>query len=181
MRDNGEKGIELKSNCLRLQLRSSRNGIYSIWERRGRRVRREIEKERERMEETLGRSGHHWKRHPGGFFVAQAAARSLRYFISRIYVFHLPRARVRPFAHAFSRHTAARGTFEFDLRLARCSYVLSLCSESRRVSGIFWKNNMQAHTHTHTHARTHARTHTHTQGWYKFWECHGEISRECCS
>lgn len=42
-------------------------------------------------------------------------------------------------ARAFSRHTDARGTFEFDLRPARCSYVLSLRSESRRAPSVFWK------------------------------------------
>lgn len=63
---------------------------------------------------------------------------------SRVFTYFISRGRVCVrFARAFSRQTGARGTFEFDLRLARCSYVLPRRSESRRSPLVFFlKNNM---------------------------------------
>lgn len=154
------KGIKLKSNCLRLQLRSSCNGIYSIWERRGRRVRREIEKERERMGDTLGRST--WtplKTAPGRIF----RRTSCRPFFA---VFHLAYLRISSpvgaCASVRARFLATYGR-TWDIRIWFTPRSMLVCpltslwiSPSRQY---FWKNNM------------------HRQEWYKFRECHGEISR----
>lgn len=129
------KGIELKSNCLRLQLRVAHAAILIRFE--GGKGRKMDERERKREKgDARGREGcpRQYRRSiengtRGDFPSRELPSRSPCGISSRLFTYFIPpRVRgARPVPHA-SRDAR---TSEFDLRPARRSYVLAFARECR--------------------------------------------------
>jgi len=158
-RDNGKRNrIKIQLSSV-VQLRSSRNGIYSIWERKGQGVRRERIFLSLSLSPSLGSDT--MKTALGGIF----RRASCRLFFA---VFHLAYLRISsPMGACTSvrAHFLATHGRTWDIRIWFTPRSMLVCSLAPlRISQSSWyflKNNINEWE------------------WYKFQQCHGEISNEC--